>query len=220
MAAATARDEAITLTGAGVWPRFLAQLFDAVIVAVAMTAVQLLLNGASTENLGPAAIASGTSRATALLAWLVASIVYFIVTEAAFGTTAGKWLLGLVVVTDDGADIGWKVSSIRNLARLVDGLGFYVVGAIAVWSTSRRQRLGDLLAHTLVVRQRQAPRLRTDGTHILTSQVPLAGTSPQPPHMTAWLPNPSEDPDELPPPSALPTWEFHPDEREKGEPPA
>jgi hypothetical protein len=36
--------------------------------------------------------------------------------------------------------------------------------------------------------------------------------------MTSWLPDPSEDVDELPPPSALPTWEYDPPDREEVSP--
>ena len=106
--------------------------------------------------------------------------------------------MGLVVVRDGGDDITWGAATVRTTARLVDGLAFYLVGAILVWSGDRRQRLGDRLAGTIVARQREAPRLRSDGTHVIASQVPLAGTSPQPPHMTAWLSNPGGDIDELP----------------------
>ncbi len=184
---------------AGVWPRCLAQVFDVVLISVVAAAVQLLLS--------PTEYAFG---AETLLIWLPVALGYFVVTEGFWSTSAGKWLMGLVVVRVDGSDPGLRAACIRTVARLVDGLCFYAVGAVLIWASERRQRLGDRLAGTLVVRVSPGPRLRSDGTHVLASQVPLAGTSPQPPHTTSWLPNPSEDVDELPPPSALPTWDYDP----------
>ena len=199
MAPAEARPHVATAATVGVWPRCLAQLFDVVIISIAAGGIQLLLS--------PREYAFGAGT---LLIWLLVALGYFVVTEGLWSTSAGKWLMGLVVVRLDGSDPGLRAAVIRTVTRLVDGLGFYTVGALLVWSSGRRQRLGDRLAGTLVVRVRPGPRLRSDGTHVLASQVPLAGTSPQPPHTTSWLPNPGEDVDELPPPSALPTWDYDP----------
>jgi uncharacterized RDD family membrane protein YckC len=183
----------------GVWPRCLAQVFDIVLISVVAAAIQVLLS--------PREFAFGAGT---ILIWLLVALVYFVAAEGIWSTSAGKWLMGLVVVRMDGSDPGLRAAGIRTVARLVDGLCFYAVGALLIWSSGRHQRLGDRLAGTLVVRVDPGPRLRSDGTHVLASQVPLASTSPQPPHTTSWLPNPSEDVDELPPPSALPTWDYHP----------
>jgi uncharacterized RDD family membrane protein YckC len=43
---------------------------------------------------------------------------------------------------------------IRTILRVVDGLGGYVVAFVTVLVTPKRQRLGDLAAHTLVVQSR------------------------------------------------------------------
>ena len=187
----------------GVWPRCLAQVFDVVVISVVAGAAQLLLS--------PREYAFGAGT---LLIWLLVALGYFLVTEGLWSTSAGKWLMGLVIVRVDGSEPGLREAGIRTVARLVDGLCFYAVGAVLIWSGERRQRLGDRLAGTLVVRVNPGRRLRSDGTHVLASQVPLVGTSPQPPHTTAWLPNPSEDVDELPPPSAASTWDYHPPDRQ------
>jgi len=79
---------------------------------------------------------------------------YFIVLEALFGLTLGKLVTNLRVVREeDGAPIGWRAATIRNLMRLVDGLVLYLVGFVAICVSRRRQRLGDMAAHTLVVRR-------------------------------------------------------------------
>ena len=49
-------------------------------------------------------------------------------------------------------------SAVRNVLRLVDILpGAYLVGMVAIIVTGRNQRLGDLAAGTLVVRERIVP---------------------------------------------------------------
>lgn len=85
--------------------------------------------------------------------WLVILLVYYIVMEARFGATIGKRLIGLKVVKlDAGAPVDWQASIVRNVLRLVDGLFFYLVGAIVVWNSGKKQRLGDRIAGTVVVR--------------------------------------------------------------------
>jgi hypothetical protein len=50
---------------------------------------------------------------------------------------------------------------VRNLVRIVDFLpAYYLAGAVAIFVTRRNQRLGDLAAGTVVVRERQAVRLQ------------------------------------------------------------
>lgn len=83
--------------------------------------------------------------------WYVAFFVYYIVLEAQFGQTIGKKAVGIKVVTETGDPIDYRASLIRNVLRLVDGLFFYLVGAIFVYRSSTAQRLGDRIANTVVV---------------------------------------------------------------------
>ena len=83
---------------------------------------------------------------------LALCLAYFVVFEALWGATVGKLATNLRVVrADDGGPIGWSGAIIRNVIRLVDGLVFYLVGFICICVTSKRQRLGDLAAGTMVV---------------------------------------------------------------------
>ncbi|WLT31946.1 RDD family protein [Geothrix sp. PMB-07] len=79
------------------------------------------------------------------------------------GRTLGKRWVGLRVLMADGRPVGWSPSLIRNLLRVVDGLpGAYTVGLISLLLTRDFQRIGDLVAGTLVVHVEasiQAPRL-------------------------------------------------------------
>jgi uncharacterized RDD family membrane protein YckC len=70
-----------------------------------------------------------------------------------WGATLGKMLLRLRVVKTDGTPISRSESIIRNLLRIIDGLFYYLVGAILIWNSPLRQRLGDRAAKTVVVRR-------------------------------------------------------------------
>ncbi len=124
---------------AGVGLRFLAYLIDAIIIGVVAAILSFLFRGAP-----------GFSG------FLIAIIAfgYFIVMEATQGATLGKMALGLRVVKTNGAPITWTDSIIRNLLRIIDGLFAYLVGAILIWTSPLKQRLGDRAANTVVVRRR------------------------------------------------------------------
>ena len=85
--------------------------------------------------------------------WFGIGLAYYVVMEVQTGGTLGKMALGMKVVKEDGAKLDWAASLIRNILRIVDGFFFYLVGAIVVWTSKKRQRLGDMVAHTLVVRK-------------------------------------------------------------------
>lgn len=71
------------------------------------------------------------------------------------GRTPGKAALGLRVVTVEGAPVRFRHAAIRAVLGLVD---FYLtsgaVAVLAVFFSSRSQRLGDLVAGTVVLRER------------------------------------------------------------------
>lgn len=82
-------------------------------------------------------------------------VAYYTVMEATRGASVGKMVMGLRVVRQDGGPISWTESLIRNLLRIIDALPFaYIVGAIIMSTNPLKQRLGDKVAHTVVIRSR------------------------------------------------------------------
>lgn len=79
---------------------------------------------------------------------------YFVIPEGMYGKTPGKKLAGLVVVNADGTPISFTDSVVRNLLRVIDGLFSYAVGLVIMLLNDDRQRLGDIVAGTVVVRAR------------------------------------------------------------------
>jgi uncharacterized RDD family membrane protein YckC len=94
---------------------------------------------------------------------IVASFLVFFGYDVAFetlaaGRTPGKRATGLRVVRLGGEPVGFLASAVRNLLRIVDSQPgiIYAVGAVCILFSRRNQRLGDLAAGTLVVRERRA----------------------------------------------------------------
>lgn len=132
---------------AGVGSRFLALLLDGIIIGIVFGIINAIL-GTALKN-GLAAALGAIGGIEGLLVF-----VYYLYMEASQGGTFGKKILGLRVVKEDGSPISWSESLIRNLLRIIDGLFVYLIGAILIWTSPRKQRLGDRAAHTVVVKGR------------------------------------------------------------------
>jgi uncharacterized RDD family membrane protein YckC len=143
----------LELTLAGVGSRFASALVDYLIQAVILGALTLVL------GYGIGLDPSGGGFALAI--WIVCYFLLFAGYDVAFevlnaGRTPGKRLNGLRVVRESGAPVTFATSAVRNVLRLIDILpGTYLVGIAAILATGRNQRLGDLAAGTLVVRERR-----------------------------------------------------------------
>ena len=74
------------------------------------------------------------------------------------GQTPGKRWLKLRVLREDGRPITFWEASVRNLLRSMDMMPapFYSIGLISVFVNARDQRVGDMVAGTVVVREREA----------------------------------------------------------------
>jgi uncharacterized RDD family membrane protein YckC len=88
------------------------------------------------------------------LVMISAVLSYFIFMEGFFGTTPGKTIFKLRVLSEDGTRCRIVPAIIRNLLRIIDGLFFYLVGAILVARSEKKQRLGDRVAKTIVAKRR------------------------------------------------------------------
>ena len=74
------------------------------------------------------------------------------------GQTPGKRWLKLRVIREDGRPITFWEATVRNLVRFLDMMPtfpFYSIGLISVFSTTRDQRIGDMVAGTVVIRERE-----------------------------------------------------------------
>ena len=74
------------------------------------------------------------------------------------GQTPGKRWLKLRVIREDGRPVTFWEAAVRNLLRTVDMMPapFYSLGLISVFISLSDQRIGDMVAGTVVVREREA----------------------------------------------------------------
>ncbi len=81
-------------------------------------------------------------------------LLYFIALEGTYGQTIGKKATRIKVVKEDGAPITYRAAVIRAFVGVLDGLPIIIpglIGCIAIWRSDKKQRIGDLAAHTVVV---------------------------------------------------------------------
>lgn len=138
----------------GVAIRFVAILIDYVIIGVISVILALPFVGAAilTANAGNLSALSGASIAAAALVGIVVWFLYFTMLEGHYGQTIGKMALNIKVVREaDGAPIDYGEAAVRTILRIIDGLFDYLIGAIFIWTSDEKQRLGDRVAHTVVV---------------------------------------------------------------------
>ncbi|NWG03014.1 MAG: RDD family protein [Syntrophaceae bacterium] len=91
---------------------------------------------------------------------IIFGFLYYWVLEGLFGVTLGKAIIGIKVIKKDGTKSDLRSSLIRNLMRIIDIIGVYLVGFFIALLSKFRQRLGDHLANTVVVEVRVGKSLR------------------------------------------------------------
>lgn len=91
-----------------------------------------------------------------LATWLTASVLALIAAQGRWGITPGKWLCGLRTLRTTLRPCGFTSSLTRELVFFIDCGNFlcWTPGILSIAFTDCRQRLGDLVADTLVVEAR------------------------------------------------------------------
>jgi uncharacterized RDD family membrane protein YckC len=169
---ATPEGVELALHLAGLGSRFTAGVIDLAIKAVVIAAIVL-----ATLSL---------SGLVATIVYAAAPLVVYLGYDVLFetlgsGRTPGKRATGLRVLRTDGSPEDAVASLVRNVLRLVDGLPlFYVPGIVSILATKRNQRLGDLAAGTIVVRERQGGRRASERGADPSFAAPLAAAPERP----------------------------------------
>lgn len=146
---------------AGPARRLLAYLLDLLICYSALAAIAFVVFVAVA---GLAAVSStaeslaGTGIGLVLLLLFAIQWLYFTIFEALRGSTPGKAAFGCRVVTTMGRPIDPRAAVLRNVLRAADSLPLAsaagllsVTGLLSMSVTRRFQRLGDLVAGTMVI---------------------------------------------------------------------
>ena len=139
--------EATQVTGR----RVVATLIDGLVFGVAYWLLAAAFGDVRTE--GEAANWVSNLPGWASVAYGLFVFAYFVLLEGLLGQTLGKLVVGIKVVAEaTGTTPGIAPAAVRTVLRLIDGLFCYAVAFVSVLASGKRQRLGDMAAHTLVVR--------------------------------------------------------------------
>lgn len=145
---------------AGVGSRFAAGLLDGLVIIAGYLLIGfLVLLAVRVDPTGMSSFVAGLGIGGTLLAILLYHVLFHALRE---GQTLGKIVLGIRVMSADGYPPTFLQVLLRALVWPIDGF-FCVpvpIGLIVIAVTPKHQRLGDLVAGTLVIRSPKA-RLRT-----------------------------------------------------------
>jgi uncharacterized RDD family membrane protein YckC len=100
---------------------------------------------------------TGETVVVAIVVFVVLWLYYPAFEWLRHGQTPGKRFQGIRVVRTDGQPAGLAPVLVRNLVRIVDVMLLPFLALISMVITKRSQRLGDLAAGTMVVRERALP---------------------------------------------------------------
>jgi uncharacterized RDD family membrane protein YckC len=158
----TPEQTALEFSIAGIGSRFLALAFDTL---VQMVATILLVTGGSLLITGvfPGGIGSTWTIALMILLGFLIYFGYFAIFEALWnGQTPGKRITHIRVIKDSGRPITPAESVGRNLMRLVDSQPafLYAIGMVSVLLSKENKRLGDFVAGTIVIHERELEDIR------------------------------------------------------------
>ena len=139
----------------GVAIRFVAQLVDVIILAI----IFLIL---SFSGAGPITIDASIAQASIspffgalILIDVIIAFLYFTLLEGRNGQTVGKMIVKIKVAKKaDHSPITYSEAAVRTILRIIDLIPFiapYLLGAVLIWASEYKQRLGDRVANTVVI---------------------------------------------------------------------
>lgn len=128
--------------------RFFATLIDYIII-VCFFVVYAYKYGDPNETGGYTV--NGLKSLIPIVFWFA----YLIVIESLFNATAGHYLFGLKVVKENGTKIDFVDSLKRHIIDPIDFFFFGIPALICIKNTKLNQRLGDLLAKTIVITDKE-----------------------------------------------------------------
>ncbi len=154
--AAACRSQRPTPRTASLGDRLIAAVLDRIVIFGASTVISVwsfrrwgVSHGDAFDLTSASLLVAGTLSAAVLF-------LYLWLLEACVGATLGKIIVGIRVART-AAHGTLTACAIRTTLRIVDGFGFYVVGAIIAGCSQFRQRLGDILGGTIVVEETFSP---------------------------------------------------------------
>jgi len=156
LAVETPENIELRLPLAGFGPRLLAQVIDSLIsgvvsLVILILAVAALWTQVDWETGAGFIQAFMVAMVVSMLSWIVYYTVFEIIWN---GQTPGKRVTGIRVVKRGGLPLQPRDVVLRNLVRLIDYFPSHgLTGLVSFFATSNQQRLGDLVADTVVIKE-------------------------------------------------------------------
>jgi len=123
----------------GVAIRFVALLVDVIILGIIIGAISLAAGGYGASVLG-----------------IVIELLYFTLLLGRYGQSVGMMVVKIKVVSEaDSSPITYGAAFVRTILLWIDAIPYvipYLLGAILIWTSDKKQRLGDRVAHTVVLK--------------------------------------------------------------------
>lgn len=136
------------IRGEGVNWRFNGVFLDLIVIELIYVVLAVLFVGLGSAFSGNMNDLVPLFSGGVLLMMPVIWFLYFTLFETISGATPGKRASFVKVIRKDGGKIEWWQALIRAFFGLLE---YNIIGAIFVWVTPLKQRLGDLIAGTLVI---------------------------------------------------------------------
>jgi uncharacterized RDD family membrane protein YckC len=168
---------------AGFGSRCVAAMIDYLYIFALLFCFSALFINAFSRNSNPPSSDEATSALALLIVVQFAILTFYhLFFELIWnGQTPGKRRVGIRVVQANGLPVTASGVVIRNLVRLFDFLPlFYGLGLVVLFSTRTTQRLGDLAARTIVIRERKALTLSSVREDLSVRYEHLRATEPIP----------------------------------------
>jgi len=141
-----------SMTYQGFAPRLVAQIVDGIILLILNYVIGASMAGATSFDF------YGAQAYPLLGAGFLIFLLYFVILEGMWGATVGKMVMKIKVVREDGSPCGLGPAVIRNILRIIDILPFlYIIGLIFMSRSDKKQRLGDKIAKTVVIKPGATP---------------------------------------------------------------
>jgi len=134
--------------------RFAALLIDVIILAIISALITLPFSISLATITNASSITPSVFSPLASLVAIIIEILYFTLLLGTYGQTVGKKAVHIKVVKEDGTKIGYVDALVRTVLLVIDAIPYfipYLLGAILIWTSDKKQRLGDRVARTIVV---------------------------------------------------------------------
>ena len=141
----------------GVAIRLVALIIDAIILGIiSYIIVAISARSAISVNTSTGAVSIGPAYYAAIVVVIVIELLYFTLLLGRYGQTVGMMAVKIKVVREaDSGPITYGAAFVRTILLLIDEIPYfipYLLGAILIWTSDKKQRLGDRVAHTVVLK--------------------------------------------------------------------